>query len=417
MTIASHKFGFWPLAFWRTMEALAWAICAFCVYLTLRGLFTEYWWNDFQYFWLAGRMTLEGVSPYGPEYLERGMASAMSFSAPFFYPPSILPLLAPLGAIEMNLAASAYFCVNLGLIVISAILLARIIARLVPGVDMRAAAALAAFALVVCFEPTMIGVGIGQTSMLFMTASVLFAYGAVFRSDTMFAAALCVLLIKPHFGAPFLALALARGDTRFAAAVGVAANGALTLIGLLAFNGGLSDLALFLANVSSYADHHANSIVFAAGLPAIAAFAGAPFSAAFGACAAMAVAFVLGRMDRGGISPAAVAATAAAALFMVPTHATDFPLAAPALAALAAARNLPAATLLALGFALLARGSHADELMGLSGEQGTSLVVAVHTVGLSLVFAPAAALVMEERPANAMRGAPCSPRQLRTRRI
>lgn len=359
------------LAVWRISAAVT-------------GPFQDYWWNDFRFFWMAGKLWNAGVSPYLPAYLEQGRALWTTFDAPFYYPPSIRPLVALLAAAPLKEAAVAFFSLNVAMLLFSSFLLTEIGARLAPSADRRMVLALFLAALFVVMRQPLIDACIGQFAIVLFTAAVLFLYGAAFHRPAFVAIGVAILLIKPQFGAGVLVFGLLDRSLRGPALAGALANGAFFVAGLA--NAPYASLSGFISNVSQYTDHPANLASQSSGLSYLMSLAGHE-PPPLGTLALLAAGPVLLRLLR----PKVEALTGALAIlvwsiYATPSHATDFVMAAPCALLLVTGRARLQSLLLALALLTLGRSFEALRLFETESVQRLAAMTIVNTCALTVIL-------------------------------
>ncbi|MFN6952588.1 MAG: glycosyltransferase 87 family protein [Albidovulum sp.] len=170
---------------------------------------------DFRYFWLAGRLWAEGISPYGPVFAEAGARLIPAGHVPEIwpYPPNLwLPAVA-ISPLSLTTAWAVWLVAEVvALAVASAVLAWGLPVWLIPGGQRRPAFVRLAFfcghlALVATLEATHLAVYVGQSALfIHLGATMLLAGIARGRSGLATAGLVCVCM-KPQVGA-VVALAL-----------------------------------------------------------------------------------------------------------------------------------------------------------------------------------------------------------------
>ena len=300
---------------------------------TFDGLFARYWWNDLCYFWSAGRMWREGVSPYSPGFIERANAIIPNpiIYSDFYYAPAIRPLTTLLALSPMDRTALVFFTANVFLIAISCALLADVVCRLNRAFDRRLVlAAFLLFALVLSRHPLVVA-SIGQITIFLTAAFSAHLYALASGRLKLIPFSLAILLIKPQFGIGLFVLTMIDRRTRPHAFAGAAIYALLTAYGLSTYP--LGSLFGFLANIASYGEvargvspAHSSGLAFlieAAGLHV-------PVAATL---ILLAAAPLLLRLRAPSARPELLAiAVMTWSVFAAPNHIEDFTLLVPALA-------------------------------------------------------------------------------------
>jgi hypothetical protein len=159
--------------------------------------------HDFVEYWAAGRLLLAGENPYDPERvheLER-QAGRTDEGILMWNPPWSLPFVAPFALLSVRSAHVAWLVINLGIIVLSCVLLW---GRYGPQ-----APVLIALVIACTFQPTWFALLAGQISPLLLLGATLFLLCVERKWDLAAGAATTLLAIKPHLGYLFwLALLL-----------------------------------------------------------------------------------------------------------------------------------------------------------------------------------------------------------------
>ncbi len=172
---------------------------------------------DFRYNWLAGRLWLQGVSPYLPGYQEAGTALIVRGHVPelWVYPPNWWAISTTLGLTGLAEANVAWNLMGVGLAALSSVMLVRAFLRCrrehvlpLPVVgdvfDWGWALVLLHFFATAGLEATALTLAIGQTSLLVLFGVSLLLYGASRARLPLAAAGLAVVLLKPQIGVVFL---------------------------------------------------------------------------------------------------------------------------------------------------------------------------------------------------------------------
>lgn len=290
---------------------------------------------DFKYIWVAGRMWLSGLDPYGPGYAPTAGALITDGHAPeiWAYPPNMLPLAVLLALPELPAAAVAWRIAGALTVVLAA---AAIAGATLPARPARSARRvfgerffLLGFALA-GFEAVAISLSTGQTAILMLGASALVLLGLARRLPLLAALGLALLCLKPQIGAAVaLALLVLGPEGRRITVAGVLIAAGFALPALL-----LDPMSPFawLAQVAAYDDASpANAPAEVTGLRFL---AWDLFGIETGSLAPMLVTLgVIGllaaRVRAIGCEPERALAVALAALLaLAPLHVYDFTLAA-----------------------------------------------------------------------------------------
>lgn len=170
---------------------------------------------DFRYFWLAGRLWADGVSPYGPVFAETGARLIREGHVPEIwpYPPNLwLPSIA-IGSLPLADAWAAWLVAEVAaLAAASAVLAWGLPAGMVPGGGSRPALARLAFfcghlALLATVEATHLAVYVGQSALFVYLGATMLLAGVARGQGRLAVAGLVLVCMKPQVGA-VLALAL-----------------------------------------------------------------------------------------------------------------------------------------------------------------------------------------------------------------
>jgi hypothetical protein len=343
-----------------------------------------YWRLDFQYFWLAANQWLGGDSPYGAGYISTGQAMiASDFANPFFYPPAILPVLAPLGLLSLRSAALVMLATNLSALAVSAALLSRALHRRLRRPPSNKYLFAAIFAGLSMFAvPVQHAVGYGQITILFMLGASMVIDASDHRRPWLGAVGLTLLLCKPHFGLPLLFFAALDAGLRASASRALVIYTVLSLIGVAPSPFG--SVEGFIANSMTYQAKPENAVSLSQGANYLAGLAGLEFSPLAGVCIACILA-ALHSLYAKGSAARGVTAVLTAAIAFTPSHATDLALLAVAIPAIAELRARilqfgAAAALLILAQATVVAQMLTSHLGDSSQLQAT---VAANTVGLA----------------------------------
>ena len=210
---------------------------------------------DFAYFWGAGKIWLDGGSPYGPTYqplVETAIRSDAVY--PFFYPPGLLPLIAPFGYFDVDTAGGFYLiaCAFIAAAMLS--MTAATMKKAIGGLGVVGWFGLSLFVFSVLMPPAHRVLIHGQITLLFAAALAAWVYCLDAGRTRLAGAALAILLLKPQFGLALLVMCLVEKKHRPVALWGVAGAGALTIIGLANTGAPISALTTLAENMRAYAE-------------------------------------------------------------------------------------------------------------------------------------------------------------------
>lgn len=322
---------------------------------------------DFRYYWLAGRLWLEGISPYGPGFAEaagrligEGNRPEIWANPPTFWLPSVL-----LALFDLGTAWQLWLALSLGALLLASASVAFALSQPSWPGRARAAPELRAgtvfclhLAVMATMEVTRIALFVGQSSVFVYLGSALLLAGLARGRPAVGVVGLVLLCAKPQVGAIVALALLLRGGAR---AIVLPAIVASLLLLLPAMLGDPLVLLNWLASVASYdGASYANQPFAMSGIRHVLwAYSGHDI----GNLAAMAVALAAGagvairaRVRARGARPTGqalahlVAVEILIALSLAPLHLYDFVVIGVAMTALAASRGAAALA----GFAGLA---------------------------------------------------------------
>lgn len=213
--------------------------------------------KDFFAVHAASRMWLAGVSMYDPAaQLAWKLAtygdvilSAPYLSAPYFYPPWYFLSLAFVGYLPAQVGAQVFFFVNLGLLMLLAVL---VLPANTPVSVTAFKVASANLGWAVLFVPSIATLFLGQYTLPVVMGSALFIFAAQRHNPWGMASGLALMTFKPHIGLPMLMVAglwllhQRRWDV-LARAAGIAV--VLMALGFLADVNWIANYALALTSV------------------------------------------------------------------------------------------------------------------------------------------------------------------------
>ena len=359
---------------------------------------------DFKYFWLAGSLWAEGVSPYGAELQTLGKELFPGERInPFFYPPNWRFLAELLAATPPDLSESIWAALSAAALLGFAWVSALIGNHLYPGGLSLWRIFVLSFAIVGGGSHAVeISIQIGQPAPFLLLAVTALLYTALKPSKMITAAAIAILLLKPQLGIPVAFACMFIPSMRVGLMIGVAITGALALYGL--GSAPLATFSQFLANISIYGSLPENTGLVTSGPSFLLTLSTNADISAFiwlgFATAAIAVAVVYAR-QAGPIEEALAARIVffamAAALFFMPTHNFDFLVMSCAIV-LVWGYGRPIVQLAGVGVFLTMRSMSLSIIAqdALFADK-TVNVTLFDTIGSALIFAAAGALIYVAR--------------------
>ncbi len=379
------------LVFWFLWLAVG--LCSARIVEVLNGPFASYWSNDFRFFWLAGKFWNSGLSPYLPPYMQEGLATFGSFTAPFYYPPSMRLFASLLALAPTQEAGILFFGLNMLLLAVSCAVLARIAAKMGAGLNERALFPLFLLCAFIFMRHPMVIASIGQFTIVFLSAACALLYGVVFKKRWPVALGLAVLLMKPHFGLGLLALVLLNRETRTSGLIALSLNAVMSAAGLA--ENPMASLQGFLANVAAYTDHPLNRVTHSGGLSFLLSLAGIELPLAGTFAVLLAGPALLKPWENTREAFFAVVATIVWGLYVTPTHATDYVMLTPVLALAVVTRPFSRAAVIFLALLIATRTHEITTLFGL--EHGWPRVQAMTVMNTSALTALVVILSMQVR--------------------
>ncbi|MEL6768196.1 MAG: glycosyltransferase family 87 protein [Pseudomonadota bacterium] len=363
------------------------------------GMAPQYAFIDTIYFYSAAVAFLEGVNPYTPGYealgVERYGWRPPSFGA-FYYPPTLLPLIAPLGLMEPPAAGFAVMATNAGLIIGALALSLWRLHEDSPYLDWRIAGAAAIFvAALICYPP-LETIVYGHIKPIFLAAFALWFVGVSRGSTLLQAVGLTIMLLKPQLGIPLAGLAFLWAPWRGAAIAAGVATGVLYIIAAWQF--GLFSFAFeFLANTARYtSDLSYNSAGRLIGVSMFLEAVGLP-TGPFVTLTLCGVGVLVLRWIGPKDAFASGLAALAIGLLAAPTHLTDVVVLLPALVLVPTAGPVLPRLMIAVG--LLGAGGIDWVTRGMLNDDAVSLGRAVFgTVCVTTVLAGLLLVMKERRP-------------------
>lgn len=218
---------------------------------------------DFRYLWLAGRLWLDGVSPYLPGYQEAGAALIDRGHVPelWVYPPNWWAISSALGLTGLSDAGFRWNLTGIAFAALSSLLTVAAFRRLhpravfhIPGVGNLfahgGALALLHFFGTAALEATALTLAVGQTSLLVLFGMALLLFGASRASLPLAVTGLALIFLKPQIGIVFLIVLPFLGVwARRLVLWAIAVSAALALPALIADPDVLTN---FVRNVAAY---------------------------------------------------------------------------------------------------------------------------------------------------------------------
>ncbi|PQA86179.1 glycosyltransferase family 87 protein [Hyphococcus luteus] len=337
---------------------------------------------DFKYFWLAGDLWRDGVSPYSQAFAERAAETfpQTNHAQIFPYPPNWWLVSSTLALMPHDLAAWIWRTIS-AVLTFASIALAWRAIRPREGFLHPLFAASLAYAFLMSATPMNLAIGQNAAVMLFGLAFVIF--GACSQRPWALAAGIVVLMLKPQLGAPVAAYFLMQKDGW--KTVGAAALVTFVMCAPAFFSSLPAELTTdFLHQVSIYDTQETAFAVSMTGARNITLLlTGADISSAWFALASLAAGFAIGALCRGNGLPLLIGSV----LFITPLHTYDLVLAAPLLIFSFAMTGV-AQWLLWAGLAIIFRANNIAAATGLHYADTLSFPGAsVASIGLLAILA------------------------------
>lgn len=168
---------------------------------------------DFRYLWVAGRMWLDGLNPYEPQYQQVGAALISQGHVPlqWVYPPSWWLICTPLGLLDLKHANVAWNVLNIILLIAGSLLITRSYRAafpdekvVLPGLgDLlagRVDATAAHLLVMAALQATMLVFAAGQTSILIYFGVAAVLYGLTTNARWWTVIGLVIVFLKPQIG-------------------------------------------------------------------------------------------------------------------------------------------------------------------------------------------------------------------------
>jgi hypothetical protein len=282
---------------------------------------------DLRFFWVAGRLWLEGVNPYTELYAEHAdRLIDVGFSPNIWaYPPNVMPICLMLGAMSLQTASLAFAAVNATLLVAASALLANV-APVHEGkrfrwfcIHLLAMTTLEAAALTIV---------VGQMSIIVYFGAALAIFGLKSGRMLLVSIGVALVLMKPQIGLLLITLLAFAGQTeRRGLLGGVALNAVFAVPAFIVSMSAASD---WLEQVMWYdSAGPANAATAMTGLrAAIFAVSGIDIgnlaAMAIAAAVSITVGIYLLRRQREDSGSALMMSGALAAVALAPLHIYDF---------------------------------------------------------------------------------------------
>ncbi len=196
-------------------------------------------WGDYVYFHTAAETFLAGQSAYGEDYLSRLAAYEGVAKFPLFYPPQVLPLLAPLGLFSFETATEIFFRLNGAFLIIGLFLSAMIFRNREQIFDDRLGAiAMLGIVLVTgALMPAAYSSVLNSNfSNFLLVGMALWMIGTERQSNLAVGVGLTILMLKPSVAVALVVLSLLSPKTRPGVLLAFALSGGLYLIGTWGIN-------------------------------------------------------------------------------------------------------------------------------------------------------------------------------------
>lgn len=211
---------------------------------------------DFRVIWLAGRMWLDGVNPYGEEFLQyyNVYFGYIPGAHTWVYPPNWAPVAMTLGALPFSIAEYIWRVVNFAA-VLGTVLISFNLVRDRLDARMGRYALLAGAAFLLFLKATPMVVWLGQTTILVTFGLCLWVYCGKVGKPFFSGLGLFLLLLKPQIAIIPLIVFFVAGLFRKGLVWGVALTIAAAMIPVISI--GLMETASgFLHNLSLYNAPH-----------------------------------------------------------------------------------------------------------------------------------------------------------------
>ncbi|MEM7528691.1 MAG: glycosyltransferase family 87 protein [Pseudomonadota bacterium] len=224
--------------------------------LAIWGMRPGFAFVDYRYFYAAGVAFAQGLDVYGEAYLKLGQEIFGFFPQPFYYPPSIVPLLAPLALFDPKTGSAVFMALSAGAVLACSVAAAALIRNRSLHVDWRLVAAIVVLGAAV-FRPAMSVMVLGNVKVFMLVGLVCWIAGALRASVVLQAVGLAILVMKPQLGLTLGLLALMRPAWRLGAVGAGLLSVGLYLLAAWPF--GIFYYAMeYVGNVQSYTGQSTN---------------------------------------------------------------------------------------------------------------------------------------------------------------
>lgn len=365
-------------------RALLWAAAAGLVLLglayMLRVVVSAGPSKDFAYFWIAGRIWLDGGNPYDPGFSDAANAMAASLPAleglggfhRWLYAPHIWAPTAGLASLGYDTARFLWGALSAVLVILGTWL------TLAAVLEVRGRAFPLAFGGAAAAASVTMGTAAsldtGQFAAVVYAAIAAFAYGVIRRDRAAVVVALVLLTLKPSVALPFVGIALVVPALRVPLVVAGVVSAILAVPALLTAAPG-EIISGYLDGLAAYGHFESNSALSATGLRNLGVHLFEAELSGLGlALIATLIAALIARASlRGGrwpdpdLAAPALAAAISVMLLFVPLHTYDMTL---VMVLLILAASGPAFLVVIAALVLLFRANRVSDLLGLV-EEGT----------------------------------------------
>lgn len=362
---------------------------------------------DFKYFWLSGRLWLEGGSPYGPELETLGKAVFPGVRInPFFYPPSWRPISSLAALSPPQTAETVWATLSVLAFVLTAWLLAGVSSQRYYALNHWRCFALYFAAIALLVKAVEIAVIIGQPTPFLTLAAAALIWSIHTRNAFVTAIALTALFLKPQLSICVGAGALFIPFLRLPLAAAIAATCGLTIYGL-AVDNPLQAFSDFLHNLNLYNAYPENQPENMSGFNFItnALFGGwtaSPFTLAFFTGVLCCCACLILKKAAVAFHDTETALTMVicfilAGTFIMPTHNSDLLVAVIAILLAPRIKTAPMRVCYLIGALFVMRSMSLSVLFAdMPGPEKTVIVSFLDTIGLLLLLCPAVHLLWRQ---------------------
>lgn len=341
-------------------------------YITRKSILSTDTEIDFRYFWIAGRLIIYGIEPYGPLFTDLGhkLVPAGNALKLWAYPPQWWGLCYGLGHLGLHEAVAVWRSISAALFISGTFFIAFSLRKAGAHLSWWTAAAICGLSALIQAVP--ISLAMGQSS-LFVYFGFCFVLGAVINGSRLaMIVGLTIVCMKPQFGGVICLGLLSNREWRISVICSIGLSALLSLPQIIEF--GIAETAIgFLRNAKAYSSFFANTPVFLTGSAHV-------FWLATGKNLPVWITLSLGTLltwlacynppqfkQRPGVQTAAI--LLGICCFFVPLHNYDMVLIAP-LMLLASALDVTSAILALSALVLAYHPSFIDEALGLKLRAG-----------------------------------------------